>query len=208
MLKTLSALVAAAAVTAGALAVPTSAEAGGWKDRIKAYTAGLEIDTKKRRVKRSSKSCSGKLSRYVKSGCGKSVSLKGKKLKSGKLRSAKSLAAGKLGGKKLLKSKKLKGGTSLAKYSGGKKLNTRKLKSAGLGGKALKAAGVKGVKGKAKSVRTANFAAPKLKKNSGSVKTMLKDIVGSKIDKSSSKKGGCKRYIPAAGLTINVPCGL
>jgi len=206
MLKTLSALVVAATVTAGALAVPTSAEAGGgWKDRIKAYTDGLEIDTKKLRVKRSSKSCSGKLSRYVKSGCGKSVSLKSKKLKGGKLRGAKSLAAGKVGGSKLLRGKKLKGGESLAKYSGGKKLNTRKLKSAGLGGKALKA---KGLKGKATSVRTAKFSAPKLKKNSGSVKTMLTDIVSSKIDKSSSKKGGCKRYVPAAGLTINVPCGL
>ncbi len=188
----ITAIAAAAVIAAGSMGATTAAHAGGWKERISQYTDAINFDDNKPSFRKSGSSdCNSGSSRdkvrcvanrYMGKGSGSKLKV-GKtalpKIKLGKDQ----LAKGKLGVPKLAKGKVSNLGSSNYTKS------------------ALKSDKV-AVALPAKKVTK--------KKSSTGVKAMLKDIVSEKIDNKTStqgnKKSGCKRYIPAAGLTVNIPC--
>ncbi len=198
MFKTITAIAAAATVAAGSMSIATAAQAGGWKERISQYTGSIKFDDKKSSFRKSGSSdCNGgsrrdKVRCVAKRYLGKGS---GSKLKVGK---AASLPKLKLGKGKLAKGK-----------LGTVKLGAPKLAK----GKLSKFGKSKNVKSGLKRDKVAvALPAKKIvsKKSKTSVKAMLKDIVSEKVGKKTStsgnKKSGCKRYIPADGLTVNIPC--
>lgn len=197
MFKTITAIAAAAAIAAGSLGAASAAQAGGWKERISQYTDAIKFDDDKPSFKTSGSSDCNSGSRRDKVRCVANRYLSkgtGSKLKVGR----QALPKFNLGKGKLTK----------GKLAGGK-IGAPKLAT----GKLSKLAGSKNTKSAPKSDKVAvALPAKKItkKKSSTSVKAMLKDIVSEKVSNKAStqgnKKSGCKRYIPAAGLTVNIPC--